>query len=208
MSVSDFQSLYLSEQPLVWMALAAMLGMFIGVRIGRALERVRASRKASVVEVPAGSEEASKAADEDSIAADASDGIATTASDGFDIRHLVGINNKQIKALSAHGILSVAQLRDATATKGARENMADELQLEDFVVNKWARMADFLSLDDMTPEVAEFLVFAGINSTKDLASRNPESVAHKLQNLNEKESRIEAVPSRQQLEVWVAALNA
>ncbi len=210
MSVTEFQAVYLSQQPLLWLALAVMLGVFIGVRIGRALERARLGKKSSIVDVPRDSGDSSQEAGAQDVvlAADETEVTDFTPASGFQIRDLVGIAEKQIKALSAHGIKSVAQLRDATATKAARETLADELQLEDFVVNKWARMADFLSLDEMTPEVAEFLVFAGINSTQDLASRNPESVAHKLQNLNEKEARIETVPARQQLEIWVATLKA
>ncbi len=212
MTVSEFQSLYLSEQPFMWLALAAALGVLVGVFIGRWLERSRASGTGSVDVRESTLEEAveteTSSVDtgfrEQTLEAQDATGVASAE---FQISHLVGMVDKNVKALSNHGITSVTELREATATKKAREQLADDLQLEDFVVNKWARMADFLSLDNMTPETAEFLVFAGINSTKDLASRNPESVAHKLQNLNEKESRIEATPSRQQIESWVASLT-
>lgn len=205
MSVSEFQSQYLSEQPLLWLALALALGILIGIWIGRRLERARGGRRASPIEVPADSSELETAVPAESTVESIAEPEPETT--GFRISDLVGIDAKQVKALAAHGISGVAELREATQTKAAREQLADDLQLEDFVVNKWARMADFLRFGDMTPEVAEFLVFAGIHSTKDLASRNPESVAHKLQNLNEKESRIDAVPTRQQIEAWVALLN-
>ncbi len=218
MTVSEFQSLYLSEQPFLWFALAAALGVLVGVFIGRWLERSRGDKRAGSIEV----REAVGAADSDlsdpgEEAASADVGFkeqtleaqdATgVASSEFQISHLVGMVDKNVKALSSHGITSVAELREATSSKKTRESLADELQLEDFVVNKWARMADLLSLDNMTPEMAEFLVYAGINSSKDLATRNPESVAHKLQNLNEKESRIDATPTRQQLEAWVDSFS-
>ncbi len=205
MTLSEFQTQYLAEHPFMWLALAALLGIMIGVRIGRSLERARAARKSAMVEVPDDSEVL--AADDEAVAGDV-DGDHAAELSGYQIRDLVGITARQVKTLGANGIKSVDQLRDATKSKKDRESLADKLQLEDFVVNKWARMADFLSLEGMDPATAEFLVFAGINSTGDLASRNPESVAHKLQNLNEKESRIDAVPTRQQLEAWVSELNA
>ena len=225
MTISEFQSLYLSEHPFMWLALATLLGVFVGVRVGRWLERARSGRKKEVVAVPSAStgtsqdqvtdEQKAAPVDESQAQEQAEPAVESDApvnkgigSDGYVVGDLTGITDKHVNELNAHGISTVIQLREATATKGAREHLADELQLEDFVVNKWARMADFLSLDGMTPETAEFLVFAGINSTNDLASRNPESVAHKLQNLNEKESRIEAAPTRQQLESWITAISA
>ncbi len=205
MTVAEFQTQYLAQHPILWLVLAALFGILLGVRIGRMLERARLARRTSAVAVPDSAEALKGDADAESVTDDG-DSEAMLQS-GFRIRDLVGITDKQVKTLGASGIQSVEQLRDATESRTARESLADTLQLEDFVVNKWARMADLLRLDGMDPATAEFLVFAGINSTRDLAARNPESVAHKLQNLNDKEARIDAVPTRQQLETWVAALN-
>ncbi|MFK8032241.1 MAG: DUF4332 domain-containing protein [Gammaproteobacteria bacterium] len=207
MNFLELPSQYVSEQPLLWLSLAVVLGVLIGLRIGRWLERSRS--KAARVSVPEGNV-GLEAGGATSVAHESEpEQVEPELPSGeLALSRLPGMTSKQIKLLGGQGVLSVTQLRGATASKKDREHLADELQLEDFVVNKWAKMADFLSLDDMTPEVAEFLVVAGINSTKDLASRNPESVAHKLQNLNEKEDRIDSVPTRQQLEAWVAAIGS
>ncbi|MEM7084392.1 MAG: DUF4332 domain-containing protein [Pseudomonadota bacterium] len=191
MTVSEFQRL-IAEQPFLWLALALVLGVLIGIRLGRWLERsVAASSPSS-----------------DALDDHQSTSLSDQAEDVGDLAELVGLETKQIKLLAAQGITGIDDLRSRTDTKQAREALADALQLEDFVVNKWARMADLLSLDGMSPETAEFLVYAGILSTQDLASRNAESVAHKLQNLNEKESRIEQTPTRRQLEAWIASVSA
>lgn len=193
MTVSDFQTEYLSQQPFLWLALAALLGLVIGVFIGRWLER---SRRTDAIPEAAVAQEVAESTPEP---------VEIAAGD-FAIGDLPNMDKKQLKQLRQHNIQSVAQLRQATSSKKAREDLADAMQLEDFVVNKWARMSDFLQLEGMTPDIAEFLVFAGITSTKDLASRNAESVAHKLQSLNEKESRVQSTPTRQQLQTWVDAL--
>ena len=216
MSYSEFQTQFIHSQPLLWLALAALLGLLIGIQFGIRIGLSRGRRQETAEAVTTSAQtldeviaeeqqnNAMPVVDEMIEAVDIDQTAPSTAVTKVD--QLVGVNPKHLEKLSAHGISTIEQLVEATGSRSARESLADELQLEDFVVNKWARMAAFLQLPNMSAQVAEFLVFAGINSPHDLAQSNPESLFHKLQNLNEKEQRIAQLPARQQFEQWHSQL--
>lgn len=204
MTFAQFELQYFQPYVYWWLALAALLGLLLGLQLGQRMGARRAQRKYErEADSPNRAVSAAEALDE--VAAQSEEQFVVDTAATGDIANLAGIDAKQIAALAEHGIEDLDSLREKTGSKREREDLADALQLEDFVVHKWARMAQFLALDGMTPEWAELLVVFGVSSLEDLAARNSESVHHKLIDLNKKESRVADVPSRQQLDAWVAA---
>jgi len=197
MTLEQIWTTYIPEYLHLVLPLAALLGLLFGLIIGRRTARPKTAVQRERESLDEIFDEVTRQPEEK--------GDVSVSADG--IGNLAGISQKHISALASVGITSVDKLVGKTASKKEREALADELQLEDFVVNKWARMASLMQIPDVSSEVAEFLVYFGINSPADLASRNADSMAHKMQNLNEEEQRISSVPTRAQLESWISHIQ-
>ncbi|NNF15105.1 MAG: DUF4332 domain-containing protein [Gammaproteobacteria bacterium] len=205
MNIQDLIANYqLSEHLHLWLAVAFLVGLLIGLIWGRTIGRASANRVAKK-STRATSADPASAAGTTSVAA-TNKGRAVSAE--AQLTNLVGMNDNHVNKLVGIGIESIDDLLAVARDQQQCEALADELQLEDFVINKWVRMAEFLRIPELSPQVAEFLVFAGVNSVDDLAQRNPESLAHKLEHVNSKEKRIADVPSRRQIENWLTHLQS
>ena len=203
----DFQDLIanyqLSDHLYLWLAVAFLGGLLFGIGWGRAMSRSksRSRQREAAAPPPAMPPETT------ATPVKAGEAAAPASDAGPSVGDLVGIKPQHVEKLVGVGIESIDDLLSAAGDRSQREALADRLQLEDFVINKWVRMAKFLHIPELSPEVAEFLVFAGIGTPADLADSNAESLAHKLQHLNDQEQRIEQPPTRQQIESWKAHLS-
>jgi tetratricopeptide (TPR) repeat protein len=82
--------------------------------------------------------------------------------------------------LEHRGIVDLRQLEEATAEQQGRRLLAEELALEEEVVQLWHDRATLSRLDELTARRLELLVLAGVSSLQDLASRSPERLARTL----------------------------
>ncbi len=67
------------------------------------------------------------------------------------------------------------------------------------MVNK----ADILQVNGVGPGYADLLEFAGVDTTKELAARNPEKLAERIVQVNEEKKLVRKLPTLEQIKAWI-----
>lgn len=64
---------------------------------------------------------------------------------------------------------------------------------------KWANHADLFRIDGIGPQFAELLEEAGVDTVKELRTRNAENLYAKIVEINEKKQLVRRLPSQGQI---------
>jgi large subunit ribosomal protein L20 len=89
-----------------------------------------------------------------------------------DIEDIEGIGPKFASMLAKADVKSISELLQAGRTAAGRETIAEKSGLKLDNVYSWVKAADLLRLDGVTPDWAELMIVAGVDSVKELAQRN------------------------------------
>lgn len=126
---------------------------------------------------------------------DASIASAPAVDASLALSRLKGITSSHEEALRQVGVHSMTDLLERCADDESLHTLCDATKLEDFVLLRLAAAADLLRIPGMTEQGAEALSFGGVRSWRDLATRDPERLHHRLSAMLEKAERSEDSPS-------------
>ena len=70
-------------------------------------------------------------------------------------------------------------------------------------IQRWINYADLFRIKGIAGQFAELLEAAGVDTVPELAQRNPENLARKMQSINEEKKLTRVVPSVPQISEWV-----
>ena len=85
-----------------------------------------------------------------------------------------------------------------------RIEVANHIGIEDFVIFKWACIADLMRISGIDGQIAELLVYAGIDSTQDLGTQKASSLYNKLSSSNAEQNRVKEIPDETSLEKMIS----
>lgn len=217
---------YLIAEIVVCLVLAFALGALIGWLLKRggsdgtaALETEIAALKTQLEDLQR--ETTSAAAESIPIAVSASVADAAVAAEAlsdagaaalqaasYEVEEIEGIGPGYGRRLREIGLDTTAALLDRCQTPEDMATIAEHCGIEHFVVQKWAFMADLLRIPGVRGQYSELLVYSGVDTVQDLATRKPAVLANELATLNAKEHRTEDVPNAQTLTEWIAAAGS
>ena len=103
---------------------------------------------------------------------------------GGDIERIEGIGLVFGPHLRSVGIAWVADLIDQCGTADGRAAVAEKTGLTTAQLLTWTNMADLLRIPGMTPDWAELLHAAGVDSVKELKHRGAENLRQKMEEVN------------------------
>lgn len=119
------------------------------------------------------------------------------------IKEIEGISNRYAELLVSNGIRTTEQLLELGSTSSARMKIADQTQLTDEMIKAWVHQADLFRINGIAREYAMLLCRAGVCTIPKLAYRSAESLFAELNELNQKETLVERVPSVHELESFI-----
>ena len=114
-----------------------------------------------------------------------------------------GIGDAMARKLKNVGIGSTEELLDVCCDQEGRSRIADEARIDEKKLLRLVNHADLMRIDGIGGEFAELLEAAGVDSVPELAQRNAESLAAKMEELNEVKKLVRRVPSSKQLAPWI-----
>jgi len=120
------------------------------------------------------------------------------------IDEIEGIGPAIREKLQAAGIRTTDDLIKLGGTKAGRASLATSSGLSESLLLKWANHADLMRIKGIGGEFAELLEAAGVDTVKELRSRNAENLAAKMAEVNAAKSLTRTVPSAGMLERWIA----
>lgn len=122
----------------------------------------------------------------------------------YPIIDIEGIGPVFAEKLKAAGIATTAALLDAAASPKGRQDLAAKTGLETARILKWANMADLMRIKGVGEEYSELLEAAGVDTVKELKTRNPANLHKAMAEVNEKKKLVRALPAESAVEKWVA----
>lgn len=97
------------------------------------------------------------------------------------------------------GINTVEALLIAGATKAGRKKLAEDTGIVETKILTWVNMADLFRIKGVGPQYAELLEICGVDTIKELRTRNAENLHTKMALVHEEKKITRMIPSLSQV---------
>jgi len=121
----------------------------------------------------------------------------------YKIEEIEGIGPEYGNKLREVDIQTTDDLLRRCGDKKGREGVATETGLSEKHLLEWVNLADLMRINGVGEEFADLLEEAGVDTVKELATRNAENLAEAMAEVNEKKNLTDRVPSAETVEKWV-----
>lgn len=121
----------------------------------------------------------------------------------YNILDIEGIGPVYAEKLGAVNIKTVEQLLEVGATKKGRSSLAGETGIDEKRILRWVNMADLFRIKGVAEETSDLLEAAGVDTVKELATRNAANLHAKMLETNEAKGLSGRVPSLSQVEGFI-----
>lgn len=127
---------------------------------------------------------------------------------GYKIEQIEGIGPAYATKLATAGIETTDDLLDRCGSAEGREKIAEKAGVTAKQLLKWANMADLMRISGIGGEYAELLEAAGVDTVKELRTRNAENLAAKMAEINAQKKLTRRVASAKQVAKWLDQAKA
>ena len=121
----------------------------------------------------------------------------------YKIEEIEGIGPEYGKKLREADIQTTADLLRRCGDKKGREGVSTETGLSEKHILEWVNLADLMRINGVGEEFADLLEEAGVDTVKELATRNAENLAAAMDEVNEKKNLTDRVPSAETVQKWI-----
>jgi predicted flap endonuclease-1-like 5' DNA nuclease len=119
------------------------------------------------------------------------------------IEEIEGIGPVTGEKLHEAGVKDTDSLLEQGCTQAGRKTLAEASGLSESQILKFVNMADLFRIKGVAGEYAELLECSGVDTVKELRTRNAENLAEKLAEVNAEKNLTRKVPTLSQVEDWV-----
>jgi nucleotidyltransferase/DNA polymerase involved in DNA repair len=123
----------------------------------------------------------------------------------YAIKEIEGIGPAYAEKLNATGIKTTEDLLKKCGTPGGRRAVAETTGLGEAVILKWTNRADLMRISGIGPQFSELLEVAGVDTIKELRTRNAANLAVTMAESNAQKQVARTSPAAKTVEKWVAA---
>ena len=122
----------------------------------------------------------------------------------YKIQEIEGIGPAYAEKLATANINTTDDLLDSCSKPGGRKTISEQTGLSEKLILEWTNLADLMRISGIGPEYADLLEEAGVDTIKELRTRNAENLAAKMNEINETKKLTRAVPVTSVVEDWIA----
>ncbi len=126
----------------------------------------------------------------------------------YPVIDIEGIGETYASKLELHGIRTTDDLLQKAGTKAGREILAAGTAIPESLILTWVNHSDLFRVNGIAGQTAELLEAAGVDTVKELATRNAENLHARLVEVNEKFGLSGRVPSVEMVEGMIIASKA
>ena len=119
------------------------------------------------------------------------------------IQEIEGIGAVLGEKFEGAGVKDTDGLLEKGRTRSGRKALAEATGLSESRILTFVNMADLFRISGVAGEYAELLVCAGVDTVKELGTRNGANLAEKLAEVNAEKKLTRQVPSQGQVEDWI-----
>ncbi|MGL4851490.1 MAG: DUF4332 domain-containing protein [Phocaeicola sp.] len=121
----------------------------------------------------------------------------------YKIEEIEGIGPAIGEKLSKVGIHTIQELLEHAKSKAMRVKLAEQTEISEKLILKFANMADLFRIKGIGTEYSELLEAAGVDTVPELATRNPEHLCTKMEEVNETKKLTHRTPPLKSVEQWI-----
>ena len=126
----------------------------------------------------------------------------------YKIEEIEGIGPAYAEKLGAADIKTTGDLLKLCCDDKGRKSTAAATGVSETQLLKWANMADLMRVSGIGSEYSELLEAAGVDTVKELRTRNAENLAAKMAEVNESRKLTRTVPSQKTVSDWIEKAKA
>ncbi|MEM6708796.1 MAG: DUF4332 domain-containing protein [Pseudomonadota bacterium] len=115
-----------------------------------------------------------------------------------------GIGPVYEEKLKGAGIDSCEELLEKGATAKGRAEIVEASGIDKGRILKFVNHADLCRVKGVGGEYSELLEASGVDTVPELAQRNADNLAKKMEEVNEEKKLVRSLPSAKQVADWVA----
>lgn len=119
-----------------------------------------------------------------------------------------GIGEVYAAKLKAAGIDTVEKLLEAGATPKGRQELEEQTGIGHKLILEWVNLADLMRIKGVGEEYSDLLEEAGVDTVKELRSRNPDNLHTALVEVNREKNLVRRLPRRDQVADWIEQAKA
>lgn len=117
----------------------------------------------------------------------------------------VGLPPREATRLRKNGVRTTDGLLRVASTKSGRRKLAGRTKLPEGEVLGWVNRADLMRVKGIGPEYADLLEAAGVDTVKELRTRNPNNLLETMSDLNARKRLVRRLPTFGMVDGWVGA---
>jgi len=121
----------------------------------------------------------------------------------YKIEAIEGVGPTFAKQLEVAGIMTTEDLLKHGGTPEGRKHIATRTGLSESQILKWVNLADLMRVKGVGSEYSELLEAAGVDTVKELATRNPANLTSRLEQVNGEKKLTRATPPSKMVESWI-----
>lgn len=121
----------------------------------------------------------------------------------YPVDEIEGVGETYGKRLADAGIKTTDDLLDHCASAKGRADTAEKTGLSVTLLLKWANIADLMRIKGIGSEFSELLEAAGVDTVRELRTRNAENLAAKLAEINAAKKLTRRTPALSEVETWI-----
>lgn len=110
--------------------------------------------------------------------------------------------------LAGAGVTTVEGLLEKGASKSGRKAIAEASGIDEGKILDWVNMADLFRINGVASQFAELLKAAGVDTVKELRTRNPENLHAALTKTHEEKGLTRVVPPLSKVEDFITQAKA
>ena len=119
------------------------------------------------------------------------------------IQDIEGIGPKYAEILKAAGVMNTGQLLAEGSERRGRVQLAERCGINEKLILKWVNMSDLFRIKGIAGQWAELLEASGVDTVKELRTRNPDNLADRMREINIQKRLVKQVPNAVQIRSWV-----
>ena len=114
-----------------------------------------------------------------------------------------GIGPKFATKLRKNGVRTTEALLKKAGTRKGRKHLVGTTGLGDKLMLEWVNRADLMRVKGIGSEYSDLLEAAGVDSVKELRTRNATALSKKMVTVNTKKKLVRRLPTESMVDRWI-----
>jgi predicted flap endonuclease-1-like 5' DNA nuclease len=123
----------------------------------------------------------------------------------YKIEEIEGVGPAYAEKLARAGIDTTEALLTKCAAAKGRKQVAESTGVSETHLLKWSNLADLMRVSGVGPQFSELLEAAGVDTIKELRTRNAENLATKMAEVNQQKKLARTAPATTVVQAWIDA---